>query len=306
MRMSSGASKRKLKPRAGSSICGELTPRSSSTPCTCVDAVLRQRLAHAGEAGVQELQPRRRRCASAARGRWPAGPCRRRSAGPAATAAPGWRAHGRRGRRCRPRRWPSGACTSASTASSSRTVVCVHASCAGAHRLRPSTSSVMPAATTRASTASWRCLSHSSRRRPMPISSTSLFRPAASRSSGGIEHARGAVDLDVDGAAQEDAAPAVGGGLQRHQFGSTASQVGRGIDQQVAVGVAGQRQLAVAGRHQRVAMTHRHVDAPLGVQHQALRSPETPIPTLFSTSWPLNDTVSHKNHRVNAAGGKNQ
>ena len=36
MRMSSGASKRKLKPRAPLSICGELMPRSSSTPATCV------------------------------------------------------------------------------------------------------------------------------------------------------------------------------------------------------------------------------------------------------------------------------
>ena len=34
--MSSGPSKRKLKPRAGLSICGELTPMSSSTPLTRV------------------------------------------------------------------------------------------------------------------------------------------------------------------------------------------------------------------------------------------------------------------------------
>ncbi len=32
MRMSSGPSKRKLKPRSGVSICGELTPESKSTP----------------------------------------------------------------------------------------------------------------------------------------------------------------------------------------------------------------------------------------------------------------------------------
>ena len=36
MRMSSGPSKRNEKPRAGLSICGELTPRSSSTPLTRV------------------------------------------------------------------------------------------------------------------------------------------------------------------------------------------------------------------------------------------------------------------------------
>jgi len=34
MRMSSGPSKRNEKPRAGSSICGEDTPRSSATPST--------------------------------------------------------------------------------------------------------------------------------------------------------------------------------------------------------------------------------------------------------------------------------
>jgi hypothetical protein len=34
MRMSSGPSKRNEKPRTGLSICGELTPRSISTPAT--------------------------------------------------------------------------------------------------------------------------------------------------------------------------------------------------------------------------------------------------------------------------------
>ena len=58
MRMSSGPSKRKLKPRSGVSICGDETPRSSSRPVILRDAALGQRRRQLREAGVHDLEAR--------------------------------------------------------------------------------------------------------------------------------------------------------------------------------------------------------------------------------------------------------
>lgn len=55
--MSSGPSARKLKPRAGSSTCGEDTPRSSNTPDT-FDAARRKRAAHRGKAVMHDREAR--------------------------------------------------------------------------------------------------------------------------------------------------------------------------------------------------------------------------------------------------------
>jgi hypothetical protein len=126
MRMSSGASKRKLKPRSGLSICGELTPRSSSTPSTRVmpsaasaAPCRRSWRARWRSAGPRSAGPPRPR---------PRGPCRSRSGGHPAPARQQRARCGRRGRRCRPRRCHRAASPGPRTASVSNTVVCDHRS----------------------------------------------------------------------------------------------------------------------------------------------------------------------------------
>ncbi len=57
MRMSSGPSARKLKPRAGSSSWNEETPRSSTTPSSDGHAGAGEQRDHVAEAAVQQMQP---------------------------------------------------------------------------------------------------------------------------------------------------------------------------------------------------------------------------------------------------------
>ena len=54
MRMSIGPSRRKLMPRAASSSCGELTPRSAQSPSTVCDAERRERLGDVAEGRLHE------------------------------------------------------------------------------------------------------------------------------------------------------------------------------------------------------------------------------------------------------------
>ena len=55
MRMSSGSSRRKLKPRPGASSCIDETPRSASTPSTPSDATRIQHRAEVAKVGVHQL-----------------------------------------------------------------------------------------------------------------------------------------------------------------------------------------------------------------------------------------------------------
>ena len=103
MRMSSGPSLPKEKPRSATSSCGDDTPRSNSTPsrpcAACVPA------AHVGERAVMTATRAHRRRTVAARRRSPRDPCPSPASGLPARVAPTRRGHARHARMCHPGRF---------------------------------------------------------------------------------------------------------------------------------------------------------------------------------------------------------
>ncbi|CAD5370541.1 hypothetical protein RA210_U130020 [Rubrivivax sp. A210] len=89
------------------------------------------------------------------------------------------------------------------------------------------------------------------------------------------QHARGAVDLDVGGAAHVQAAPALGLERQLEQFGLELLPHRQRIQREAAVGVLAHHHLPAHGGHQHVAMARGHGDPPLRVQGQYRATPKS-------------------------------
>ena len=137
MRMSSGPSARYEKPRAGSSICGEETPRSRSTPSTCASA------RPSSTSSSSENHARRnakRGSSSAAASRAASGSRSSATVDRRGPDARGSRANGRRARTWRRRTRRRRAAQSAATASCSRTGTCS----TSVYRATPSSSGGSP------------------------------------------------------------------------------------------------------------------------------------------------------------------
>ncbi|MCK7524942.1 MAG: hypothetical protein MZV64_48715 [Ignavibacteriales bacterium] len=83
------------------------------------------------------------------------------------------------------------------------------------------------------------------------------------------EDAAGAVEVDVRRVAREGAAAEARAGRRSRAIRSRcASHVGRRIDEQAAVRMAGEGQAAVAVRRQGIAVTAGHGKSPFAVQRQ--------------------------------------
>ena len=286
MRMSSGASKRKLMPRDGSSSCGDDTPMSSRTPSTCEMLSDRQHLVQPTEGGMYEREARVRD--GRAGGDRHRIAIQRNQSSLRTQLRRGWRGCARRARRSHRRRGrpvgspalprPRSAAPADGLRVSSRSSVPVTGRCP---RIRGAARS--PARASKA-VSCWRRQPASlqiSKCEPMPTSQTCLSSSAVSRSSGAtgcgrrIDFTSRALPTRMRLSAAERGSK-LGAARILSRIGCPG---GFRIEQQATMRMGGQDQPTLTGRHQGIAMPGRNRQPSFRIQIELRRPLEHSAPS---------------------------